>query len=427
MAYTYRFVPVDTTPTTPKTEFTNDFKNNWIERFYESSDVYTIQEETALASGVYQNVDVRVNNVVNAGVGNNTEVDYKKLLFKELDHPVQLGWMYKFDDNYWLAINVDTIKTLAQTVIVKRCNNVLRWMNDVGAILQVPCSLGYLLMENRDYSTAGSALVVPSGMLDCSVQLNQYTNTIKANRRFLIGNSGNWTAYRVEGGGINNFNNRTTETNHTTGLLKLSFAVDYVNLETDDTTRGIANVSENIYALTLNQATISGSAGQTVQLQANVTLNGEVVSRTLVWSSSNPAYATVSATGLVSFVASGSSVITCSLSGNTSISDTCSATTAGTPVDNYQVIFSPDFNTVAEGTTETWTVLLYKNGVPQADVFAFSLNANTVPSPNYFYNTSGGNSFSIQNIKKFMGDTLDVTATSGIYSGVINITLRGVW
>jgi hypothetical protein len=412
---------------TPKQDYIDLVQETLDDQFYNSSDVFTIQEETALASGVYQNVDVRVNNVVNAGVGNNAEVDFKKLLFKDLGHETQMGWMYKFDNNYWVAINIDTIKTLAQTVIVKRCNNMLRWMDDLGIIYEEPCSLGYLIMENRDYSTAGSALVVPSGMIDCSAQLNPRTNKIKPNQRFLFGNPNNWTAYRVEGGGINNYNNRTTATNYDTGLLKLSLAVDYANPQTDDYTRGIANVGENVYQLTLNQSTISGGVGQTVQLQATTTLNGEVVSRTLVWSSSNPAYATVNSTGLVTFVATGSTTITCAISGNTLVNDTCTATVGGSPVDNYQVIFSPDRNTILEESTQSWDVYLYKNGVQEADVFTFSLDPNTVPSANYFYNTSGGNSFSIQNLKRFTADTLDVTATSGIYSATIKVTLLGAW
>lgn len=411
----------------PKQDYIELVQETLNDQFNNASDVFVIQEETSLASGVYQNVEVRVNNVVNAGVGNNAEVDFKKLLFKDLEHPTQMGWMYKFDDNYWIAINVDTIKTLAQTVIIKRCNNMLRWMDDMGVVYEQPCSLGYLIMENRDYSTAGSALVVPSGMIDCTTQLNPYTNKIKPNQRFLFGNQNNWTAYRIEGGGINNFNNRTTTTNYTTGLLKLSLAVDYANPQGDDYVRGIADVSDNVYDLILNQSAISGGVGQTVQLQATVTLNGEVVSRDLVWTTSNGSRATVDDNGLVAFVASGSVVITCAISGNTLINDTCTATTTGTPVDNYQVIFTPDTNTVLEGDTRTWTAYLYKNGTQQADAMVFSLDSNTVPSANYFYNTSGGNSFSVRNIKKFMADTLDVTATSGAYSATISINLIGAW
>ena len=134
-------------------------------------------------------------------------LDFKLLLFSELDHPTDLGRIYKFGDNYWITVNIDKINTLVATVTVRRCNNVLRWQDVSGAIYEVPCIINYLIKENRDYSTAGSAIVVPSGMIEIIAQFNSDSNRIKANQRFLFGNPNNWTAYRVEGGGISNFNN----------------------------------------------------------------------------------------------------------------------------------------------------------------------------------------------------------------------------
>jgi len=427
MTYRYMLAGQTVNNKTPKTTYTELVQNTLNDQFYNASNVFTIEQETFLTSGVYENVDARITNVVNAGVGDNVEMDFKKIYFKNLNHPVNLGRMYKFDDNYWITTNVDKIKTLAQTIIVRRCNNRLRWIDSDGSLYEVPCALGYAIEENRDYSTAGSALVVPSGILRCTAQLNQYTNKIKPNQRFLFGNPNNWTSYRVEGGGINNFNNQTTDDNATSGILKLTLSVDFVNLQVDDTTNGIANSLENIYVITLNQASISGDSGQSVQLRNTVTLNGVSVSRDVVWLSSNTAIATVSNTGLVTFVSSGTCVITCSLSGNSLVSDTCAVTVSGTPVDNYQVVFSPDRNSVYEGETVTYSVYLYKNNVQQADAITFSLNANTVTSDSYTYTVIGANSFSVKNLKKFLTDSINITATSGIYNADLNIKLIGGW
>ena len=109
----------------PKETYRNLLSETLRKQFYNATDWYTIEEETALRSGVYQNVDVRVNDVVNPTTGDNVEDDYKKILFQELDHSVDLARMYRFDSNYWITINVDKIKTLFQTVLIKRCNNVL--------------------------------------------------------------------------------------------------------------------------------------------------------------------------------------------------------------------------------------------------------------------------------------------------------------
>lgn len=429
MAYTYRFIPAgDPIQNNPKETFTKDVQASMNRYFYESSDWWTITEETALASGTYQNVDVRINNVISPTTTDNVEDDFKKLIFKELDHSVDLGRMYYFDSNYWITINVDKIKTLSQTVVIRRCNNVLRWIDEqTGALYEVPCSLSYLINENRDYSTAGSAIVVPSGMITAYFQVNSKTNTIKPNQRFLFGNSSNWTAYRVEGGGINNFNNQQTANNNSVGFGRLSLAVDYLNAQVDDLTNGIANAYTNAYVLELNQSSISGSIGQTVQLLATVTLNGETVTRSLFWSSSDSTKASVNSSGLVTFVASGSATITCSVQNNSSVTDTCNATIVGSPVDNYQVVVSPDKNYVLESKEQTWNVYLYKNGVQQADIFTFTIDANSVPSENYTFTVLGDNSFKIKNIERFLTDNLEITATSGLYSKTITVLLRGAW
>lgn len=429
MAYTYKFIPSgDPIQKSPKETFIDNEQSLIRRYFYESSDWFTIKEETSLASGLYQDVDVRVNNLVNPTTGDNVEMDYKKILFPELDHSVNLGRMYQFDNNYWITTNIDKIKTLTQTVLVKRCNNVLRWIDEAtGAYYQVPCSISYLIKENRDYSTAGSAIVVPSGMVECIVQINSMSRKIKPNQRFLVGNSENWTAYRVEGGGLNYFNNQETFDNDSAGMGRLSLAVDYTNVNEDDLVNGIANFYSNEYVLTLSETSISGGATQQVQLYATVTLNEDTVSRTVTWESSNVAIATVSSTGLVTFVSDGSCTITCSLANNSTIYDTASVTVNASPSDTYQVIVSPDKNYILEGSTQEWEVYLYKNGVVQSDVFTFTLDPQTVPSENYTYLVTGDNSFSIKNVEKYLLDNLVVECVSGSYNKSISVFLRGAW
>lgn len=412
---------------TPKQDYITQVQETLNEQFYNASDVHTIQEETFLASDIYQNVDVRINYVINTNTGERVGDDFKTLMFQDLNHSVDLGRMYKFDSNYWLCVNVNKIKTLASTAQVKRCNNVLRWQDVSGAIYEVPCSLSYLIKENRDYSTAGSAIVVPSGMIDCTIQFNSISNKIRPNQRFLIGNQNNWTAYRIEGGGINNFNNLYTVNNMSNGLIKFSMAVDYINPLTDDVVNGIANVTENQYEVVLNQSSISGDVAQTVQLRATVTLNDSTVTRTLTWSSSDTEIATVSSTGLVTFVAEGEAVIRCQLQNNDGIYDTCDVEVTSTPVDNYQVVVTPNVNYIFEDEEVTWAVYLYKNNIQQVDVMMFTLDSNTVPSSKYVYEVLSANTFKIHNYGMYLDDVLEITAVTGIYSRVISVLLKGRW
>lgn len=429
MTYVYKYIPSgQPIEYSPKQQFTNDFQQNLYEQFYNASDWYTIQEETALASGIYQNVDVRVNGVLDAKVGDKiVDDDLKLLLFPDINHNVTLGLLYKFDDNVWITSNVDKIKSLVQTATVKRCNNMLRWQTPDGAIQEFPASLNFIIKQNRDYSTAGSAVVTPAGTIHLITQFNSITNTIQSNQRFLFGNANNWTAWKVEGGGIENYNNLKTTDNTSGGIITFTMVVDYVNKDTDDLVNGIANYVQGTYAVSLNQSSITGDNSQTVQLYATVTFNGQTVTRDVVWSSLDETIATVDQSGLVTFVAEGSTTIKVVLSGNTSIYANCSVDVVALPVDTYQIVVAPDVNYVIEGDEVTWTAILYKNNIAQADVITFTLDARTVPSTYYTYDVLTSQTFKIHNYEMFLTDYLEITATSGIYSTIIRVYLRGAW
>lgn len=434
MSYTYKFIPTDipVDGTIPKTIMTRDFGALLETYFYESTDWYTIQEETTMGSSIYQNVDARITSLVDPTTGSNIEDDWKKFTFKELTHDLSLGKMYIFNDNYWLTINVDTIKTLAQTAVVKRCNNTLRFIDDAGAYYALPCSIEYIIKENRDYATAGSAIVVPSGVMQCFVQYNTAANKITKNQRFLFGTVGNWTAYRVEGGGVNNFNNLTS-TNGDIGYIRLTLVADYTNNGSegiagiDNLELGIANYYDNIYAISVNPSSATGDNTQTIQIYANVTLNGETVTRDVIWSSDDETVATVDSDGLVTLIAEGSTKITATLSGNSTVHDSSVITVTDTPNDTYVIVVNPNVNYILETQSTTYSVYLYKNNIQQSDTFTFNLDPRTVPSDNYTYLVIDGNTFIVSNLKMYLLDYLIVNADQGSYNQDIQIILRGAY
>ena len=125
----------------PKQTYIEDFNARLKEGFENSSDWFTIKEETYFASGVYADIDARVNYVIAAETGEKMSDDFKMLWFKDTSHSVKLGTMFYFNDNYWLCINTEKIKSLTSAVTVKRCNNTLRWMDSDGGIYNVPCTM----------------------------------------------------------------------------------------------------------------------------------------------------------------------------------------------------------------------------------------------------------------------------------------------
>lgn len=412
---------------TQKEIYTELFQETINREFANSSSIWTIQEEDSFASQTYSDVDVRIGTHLIPNItGKPSGDDYKQILFQDSDHPVGIGYLYQFDSNYWITINSEKTKNLASSSIVKRCNNTLRWIDKDGAVYSEPCSIDYLILQNIDYSGSSALSVIPSGTIEVMCQFNTRTNTIIPNQRFLFGNPDNWTAYRIQGGGVNNFNNAQTSGNTSTGMIRLTMKADYIS-ENDDLTNGIAYEDKQVYTISLNQTSLSGNVSTTIQLYPTVKLNGYTISRNVDWVSSNTAKATVSSTGLVTFIATGTATITCSLDGDSSVYATATATISTSPVNNYQIKISPDTNYILEGDTQTFAVYLYKNDVVQGNTFTFSLNYRSVPSTSYGYSVVNGNSFSIENKEKCLSDYLTVTCTSGEYSKTQDINLKGAW
>jgi hypothetical protein len=427
MAYKYYPVYLDKLAKSPKNDWIDDAQALVDDQFYDSSDWYTIQEETSFASGEYQDIDVRINHVVSTTTGANRGDDWKKILFKDLSKSIQVGAMFIFDSNYWIVVNTDSLSTTGSVCTVRRCNNTLRWIDNAGAKHSVPCVLDYSIQENRDYASATSKVVSPSGLLEIISQLNTITNSIKSSTRFLFGNPDNWTAYRVQGGGIHNFLNPTTETFSTMGILKLTLGVTQINESVDDLVNGYANQTENNYTISLNNSSITGSIGETYQLEAIVYEGGVIVSRDVEWSSDDSLVATVGVSGLVTFISDGTATITVSLDGDSAVLDTCDALVDGTPISEYYVDVSPESNNILEGDTQVYAVTLELNGATQVDTFTFSDVSPSSISDKYIFTSIDGNSFSIENVEKSPSGDVIVRAVSGVHTKDITIKLSGAW
>jgi len=258
------------------------------------------------------------------------------------------------------------------------------------------------------------------------VQYNDRTNMIKPNQRFLFGSSGNWIAFKTIGAGFINYLNKQTYDNSSVGVIEINLVSNYVNYDTDDIVKGIADVYQNNYTLSVNPTALSISTAQTFTVIPTITYNGETITRPLEWESSNIDIATVDSNGLVTAVSNGDCTITVNIKENSTFAN-CAVHVSASPTDNYIVSLAPDKNYVLEKETQTYLVYLVKNQVQQADTFSFSINAGNIPYENYLFTIINGNSFSIKNLKKYIGEDLIITCTSGTYSLVVNITLKGAW
>jgi predicted SpoU family rRNA methylase len=409
-----------------KNIFRDDFQSLLDNSFLDSSSVYTIQEETSFASGSWVNIEVRINRGIDRQTGNRLSNDFKMLLFRDLNHSTGVGYKYNFDNNIWLTTNIENYKNLAKNSIIRRCNNVLKWVDENGNYYSEPCVIDYEINNSRD--EFGTSLpIIPQGYINIYCQLNSKTRLIKGNQRFLFGQSDNRVAFRVFGNGIRNFINDETISDSTVRLLVVSVGADSINEELDDLVNGIADYNKNIYSLTISPSAIYSNIGETFQIIPTVTFGGNPIIKDITYSTSASSIATISASGVISFISAGSVVISGYMTDNIAVNGSAIINVSASGVSTYEIRISPTDDIIYENETETYSVYLFINGVQQANAFVFTIADNNVPIADYAISVLGNNSFSVTNNKFYLSDPLIINCTSGSYSKQLELHLRGAW
>ena len=144
-----------------------------------------IQEEYPFASFEVRDVQVRMIHALDKSTRQKQGDDFRELIFQDIDYTVNLGAYYKFSDAYWLAINLDELNRTTKNIIVRRCNNVLKWKDFNNKVHEYPCVLEY-------DATAASPrvdnnVITPNNRVRVIVQANTDTLPLKVNMRFIFG------------------------------------------------------------------------------------------------------------------------------------------------------------------------------------------------------------------------------------------------
>lgn len=401
------------------------FQANIDAQFYNAPDAYIIQEELTIGQLNFQNVEVRINRGINSYTGDKLGDDYKQLIFKDLAHSTSIGYKYKFDDNDWLVINSEIIKNFAASCIVKRCNNVLRWIDEYGNYYEEPCIINYNIEEPRDRIGVSNP-IIPSGRIDVYCQVNSRTKKIKGSQRFLFGVPENRVAFKVYGDGVRNFLNQKTEDDNSSAILVLSMGGNFINPDTDDIENGVADSLQILYSMSLSENIISGSPTDTFKLIPIVTYNGNPAVVPLTFSTSSSQIASVDLNGIVTFNSNGSAILTASMLKNSSISASCVANISASPINYYEIRISPEPAYILQGSSQNYNIYLYENGSQISGSFIFSTENSLVPNSNYSL-TSTASSLEITNNKKYVNSPLVIDITSGSTTRQVEIYLKGSW
>lgn len=371
---------------TPKDEYTSFIQamlNDRWDNSTQNSELIYKQED--IGSEIYNPVDISVDMAIDMGTGLKKSDDFKLFGSKNLSDKNVLGLMFIWKNNTWITINLRDYANPYNQIEVRRCNNVLRWIDKTnGKINSFPCCIEYDLsspqqLKDKDVITANGHIVI-------IVQGNETTLNFEKNQRFIF----NGQPFKLTA--INNVLQNDNVTEDTT-LLYYDFYLDMVE-PTDDIKNNIANRFEYNYSISINSDLKEVLKDSTGQLMPTVKLNGENVNRNVVWSVEQGS-ATISNDGIyqINDNATGEIIFKVHLSGNEDISDLIKLNVVDEIQDNYSIVVNPEFTELRQYETKEFNVSVYNNGVKLNDI----VNINYSES-NFYSLNRNGNDFVIKGL-----------------------------
>jgi len=243
--------------------------------------------------------------------------------------------------------------------IINQTNHLLQWLNSTGT---TKSSYGILTNKSTiDSIDEDKYIMLPSGEFKIILPNNVDTLLITKDKRFII-NSSAWKC---------NFNDYTT----IPGLCIAYLKEDTIS-NNDNLTLGIADYyNQHIFALSVLNGDLTLVENATAQINCVLTDNGVVVSNpVLTYVSDDTDVCTVSSSGLITAVETGTTTLDVSYGTTSAI---INVTVQATPAtNNYTLEISGD-STIKINQSKTYLVKMYNNGVLIANMpCTWSLNNN---------------------------------------------------
>ena len=391
---------------------------------------YTVQEQDAIVSSTYHDIDVWLDYIVGTtSSGVKQGADFTQLMFRDIEHPVFQGLYYIFDDNYHISYFYNKYDGLEKALAVRRCNNAMRIVDpENGSIFSIPCVIDYDMTSPSQQ--VSSYIITPNNHASVMVQGNADTlRLFKLNTRYMF-NGRPFKLLAYQNALLYDLDYQQPT------LLYLDLYLDELH-DKDDVANGLAYNGEYNYSIQIDADDMELTNGSTGTLTATVVLNGEEVDGSVVWSSSDTSVVMISSTGQYTVVGtSGSSaVITATLKGNTAVTSTITIQVVDTQSVQPLVILNPTFSKIRQyesidfivkvmyGSTmvapENVTVSLSQDGQVLSsqyltitkDESQYKITANAIaPDPQVLYVTVQNTMPSFQTTEQF---TLNVVSMLG--------------
>lgn len=197
--------------------------------------LYTVQEQTEIGSWTFNDIEVRLNHLIDRStLSRKNGDDFRSINFKDLNHSIIRGLYYQFENNIWLTTFTDEIHMLAKNILLRRCNNNMKWKDlETGTVYSYPCVLAY--DDTSPQNQKVKDIITPNNGIIVIVQGNPDTRNIKLNQRFIFNNR----PFKIAG-----YNNYMYDTvaDDMPNILYFDTYLDEVS-PYDDLVNGIANAT----------------------------------------------------------------------------------------------------------------------------------------------------------------------------------------
>lgn len=375
-------------------------------------DIEIVEIQKDFGSTEYYPYKMRVERVFNAKTQDTRSDDWKEFLSPEPDFDLPYGLYLRWKNNYWIVYNKENFDYPTRGVICRRCITTFNWIDEWGNLREYPVSIGKP-KEASDYVNV--QFTNPGGFNVFYMQLDQYSKYIRPNDRFMVGNDGYWTSYKVQGGGVANYLREETMNATSTGLLSLICFTYEGNDDTDNLEIGVANYYEKIFTMELDQYEIQQYSGFSTKIIPTIK-RGTIIKDNveLSWQSSDENIVTVNENGIITLIDKGEADIICTMTKNDSVTKSVHIINMGEKEEGqeeekfYEARIYPNIHEIKQGTSQTYVVEYYENdNMVSPQEITIKIDRNNVPKQNFVF-TTDDNTFTITNKTKCFESPLKV-------------------
>lgn len=360
------------------------------DRWNDTTQERLVEEQNGIGCCCYSPIHVWVSERIDQGTGYKSSEDFAVFTFKDINYCPQRGLYYKWNNNYWITINTNAAMTVQKEITVRRCNNLLRWIDPKsGAINSVPCVIDYDAQSPG--FQVGKKIITPNNHYVIIAQGNEAVQSLKVNQRFIFNNR----PFKFAG-----YNNSLQEMtiDGNPSLMYLDVYLDEIE-PTDNMELSIANYEQYKFSIEIEQGDFTQAANGTGTLTASLMLNGTQFDGNIVWGVKNNA-GEIDIDGNYILIGDigDKAIFVAMLENNPYVTDEIAVTISDEQQGKKSIVVTPDIDFLAQGDSVVMAICLYEDGIAVEAPMTYEVNDETAGY--YSITRLGDNTLRLTNIKK---------------------------